>query len=116
MHYWLLTTEYPPLFGGGISTYCYYTARMLANNGHQVTVFIYDMTVKDDQIEEQNGIRLVRFLPRKTGAHHFLGFNAYLSYEYANIIKSFILKEGKPDIIESQEYHGIAYYLQQFYL
>ena len=33
LKYWLLTTEYPPFFGGGIGTYCAITAKMLAEEG-----------------------------------------------------------------------------------
>jgi len=114
MEYWLLTTEYPPLSGGGIGTYCYYTARMLQKEGHNVTVFIYDLSLSEDSVSIIDEIRVVRFVPRRTGTHKFLGFNAYISYEYASIIKSFVEREGVPEIIESQEYHGIAYYLLQF--
>lgn len=116
MKYWILTTEYPPLHGGGISTYTYYTAQMLKNKKHEVTVFIYDLSLSKDEVSIIDGIRVIRFVPRKTGTHKFLGFNAYLSYEYAFAVKEMLITEGCPDIIEAQEYHGIAYYLQQFKL
>lgn len=114
MRYWLLTTEYPPFHGGGISTYCNFTAEMLRDEGHEVTVILQDFSV--DKVEEtkKDGIRIIRFFPRQTDAHHFLGYTAYLGYEFAEIIKSYILKEGKPDVIEAHEYQGIAYYIQQF--
>lgn len=116
LNYWLITTEYPPHKGGGIGTYCYETACMLRDNGHEVTVFVYDLSLTTDKISIENGIRVVRFVPEKTGATHFLGFTAALSYEYAQIVKLYSEKEGIPAIIESQEYLGIAYYLQQFKL
>lgn len=115
MKYWLLTTEYPPQQGGGIGTYMYYTARMLRNKGHNVTVFIND-PLSDHKIYNEEDIRLIRFVPTKTGTQRFLGYQAFISYEYAHIVGEYIKKEGKPDIIESQEYEGIAYYLQQFKL
>src|SRR5690606_29708474 len=37
-----------------------------------------------------------------------------IGYEFAHIIKHYAEKEGKPDIIEAQEYLGIAYYLLQY--
>ncbi len=114
--YWIITTEYPPYHSGGIGTYCYHTATMLREKGHNVTVFIYDLSVSKDSITIENGIRVVRFIQTKTGTHHFLGYTTSISYEYAYVIKLFIEKEGKPDILESQEYLGIAYYLQQFKL
>lgn len=114
MKYWLLTTEYPPQFGGGIGTYVHCTANMLSNRGHDVTVFIYDIGLRTDKVTFEKNIRLVRFVPNRTNTGNFLGFQANISYEYAAVIGEFIRNEGRPDIIESQEYLGIAYYLQQF--
>lgn len=114
MKYWLLTTEYPPFFGGGISTYCYHTAMMLTENHHQVTVFVNDVSVTKVKIHSENNIRIVRFNPTQTNASAYLGHDTNISYEFAYIVKQFVEKEGKPDIIEAQEYLGIAYYLLQF--
>ena len=114
MKYWLLTTEYPPFFGGGISTYCYHTANMLNERGHAVSVFINDAAVSDFVSENRNGIRMIRFNPFRTNSSDFLGHATNISYEFAHIIKHFVETEGKPDIIEAQEYLGIAYYLLQY--
>ncbi len=114
MNYWLLTSEYPPFFGGGISTYCYHTAKMLTAHGHTVTVFINDASVKDYQIDIQPECRLVRFSTSRTKSSSFLGHTTAISYEFASIINHFVNSEGAPDIIESQEYLGIAYYLLQY--
>lgn len=114
MRYWLLTTEYPPFFGGGISTYCYFTAHMLAQKGHAISVFINDAAITDIEISEKEGIRVVRFNPSRTKASSFLGHVTNISYEFAHILQEFISKEGKPDVIEAQEYLGIAYYLLQY--
>lgn len=114
MNYWLLTTEYPPFYGGGISTYCYHTASMLSEKGHSVTVFISDKSVKSIKIEKLAEARIVRFNPVQTNAYTFLGDVTAVSYEFANILKVFIEKEGRPDYIESQDYQGIAYFLLQF--
>ncbi|ULQ56468.1 glycosyltransferase [Flavihumibacter rivuli] len=116
MKFWILTTEYPPEFGGGIGTYVSIAARMLRDKGHSVTVFLYQMGIASDRISIEDGIRIIRFPPTQTNASKFLGFNAALSYEYAKAIEKYIQKEGAPDILESQEYHGIAYYTQQFKL
>src|SRR5687768_17573684 len=114
MKYWLLTTEYPPFFGGGISTYCHYTALMLSAKGHEVTVFINDAAVNDFEISFQDKVRIVRFNPLRSKTFSFLGHVTNISYEFAMIVKEFIGKEGRPDILEAQEYLGIAYYLLQF--
>lgn len=114
MKYWILTTEYPPFFGGGISTYCYHTSCMLSEQGHEVTVFVNAPTVKSFVIEQLKEARLVRFNPVFTKADLFLGETAMLSFEFADIVKRFVEKEGKPDMIECQDYNGIGYFLLQF--
>ncbi len=38
LHVVLVTMEYPPLFGGGIATYAFQTARLLGEAGHRVSV------------------------------------------------------------------------------
>ena len=115
MNYWLLTTEYPPMHGGGISTYCYFTARMLASSGYRVTVFTQDDSVRDYFISaEAENIRLIKFSSNRNKLHASLGYTARLAYAFAGMVKLMIEKEGKPDVIESQDYLGIAYYLTQF--
>lgn len=116
MKYWLITTEYFPPNSGGIGTYVQHASKMLASKGHDVAIFIYDTTQNNNSVIQENNIRTIRFSPRKTRVDSFLGFNAYISYEYAHIIGEYIKAEGVPDILESQEYHGIAYYIQQFKL
>lgn len=113
MKYWLLTTEYPPFYGGGISTYCYHTACMLSENGHQVTVFVNDKTVASFLIEQTAAARIIRFNPSITNSQTFLGDITNLSYAFALIVKKLIEQEGKPDMIEAQDYNGIAYFLLQ---
>jgi glycosyltransferase involved in cell wall biosynthesis len=114
MRFWLLTTEFPPFFGGGISTYCRITARMFAERGHEVTVFVNDSSVNEITISHADGMRLVRFSPYRSGASAHLGHVANISYEFAMVVKEFVEKEGAPDLVEAQEYLGIAYYLLQF--
>lgn len=115
MKFWLLTTEYPPFHGGGISTYCYHTASMLANLNVDVTIFIPDDSVSDYKIENSpEGARIVRFHTNRSKLHDSFGYFARLSYEFALIVQHLISIEGKPDIIEAQDFHGIAHYLLQF--
>lgn len=116
MKYWLLTSEYPPFFGGGIGTYCAVTAKMLSEKGHIVTVFVSDAAVSDIQEDKDEDIRVIRFGTSRTNSSSFLGHVTNISYEFAHIVKHFVEKEGKPDIIETQEYLGIAYYLLQYKL
>lgn len=115
MNYWLLTTEYPPFHGGGISTYCYHTARMLVELNVAVTTFVPDDTVTDYKITNTpEGNRIIRFNTNRSKTANFLGYTARLSYEFAQIVQQIIQLEGKPDVIEAQDYLGIAYYLLQY--
>jgi glycosyltransferase involved in cell wall biosynthesis len=115
LNYWLLTTEYPPFHGGGISTYCHFTARMLAEAGHSVTVFVQDDAVADYFVSEaEQRILLLRFNSNRNKLHGSLGHAARLSYAFADMVRTFIGKDGPPDVIEAQDYLGIAYYLTQY--
>lgn len=115
MNYWLLTTEYPPFHGGGISTYCYFTARLLAGKGYSVTVFTQDDSIPDYIVSaEAAGISLVRFNSNRNKLDGFLGYTARLSYAFADMVRIMTEEKGKPACIEAQDYQGIAYYLTQF--
>jgi glycosyltransferase involved in cell wall biosynthesis len=115
LNYWLLTTEYPPFHGGGISTYCYHTACMLVELNIKITTFVPDDSVSDYKITNTpEGNRIVHFNTNRSNTAEFLGYTARLSYEFAGIVQHIIQLEGKPDIIEAQDYLGIAYYLLQY--
>jgi len=108
--FWLLTSEYPPVHGGGISTYCLYTARMLAERGCEITVFTQDHTVPFRKVEQEGNIRVVRFHPGQSKQDNNLGYEVQLSLEFSLVLEDFIRNEGAPDILETQEYMGIGYY------
>lgn len=111
MRLWLLTTEYPPQSGGGISTYCSHTAKMFASNGIDVTVFVPARQAARFKISsQQDRIRVVYFQHNNRPQAKFLGWESSLSYEFSEVLKSFQGEEGAPDFIEAQEYLGIAYY------
>ncbi|MDX1629391.1 MAG: glycosyltransferase, partial [Fulvivirga sp.] len=112
MTFWILTTEYPPISGGGISTYCFHTGQMLSAKGHQVTIFIPDWSVKYTKIKVESGVRVVSFKP-ESHHHEYLGDESALSLSFSHIINEFAHAEGAPDFIEAQEYNGIAYYALQ---
>lgn len=113
MVYWILTTEYPPIYGGGISTYTYHTAQMLIEKGHKVRVFIPDFSVSNIKEEVIENVKIVKFNTNNHYVNKLLGYESALSYVFAEIVIDYIKKEGKPDFIETQEYMGIAYYLMQ---
>ncbi|NTW31666.1 MAG: glycosyltransferase [Bacteroidetes bacterium] len=114
MKYWLLTSEFPPLYGGGISTYSVETARMFSAKGDEVTVFTQNFSIDKIQIKSYDSYKVIYFNPNTYYTKGFLGYEANLSYAFSQAVMEIIQKEGSPDIIESQEYMGIAYYLLQF--
>jgi glycosyltransferase involved in cell wall biosynthesis len=115
MTYWLLTTEYPPFHGGGISTYAFFSAKMLCEKGHSVLVLVVDDSIQDHILEEKaNNLTIVRFNSNRSKLFKSLGYSARLSYEFARMVEQIISLKGKPDYIEAQDYLGIAYYLLQF--
>lgn len=114
MKIWLLTTEYPPQFGGGIGTYCLHSARMFASQGHEVTVITCDPTLEGDRsVDNQDGVRVVRFKPGNQPFYAHLGYSAALSYDFSECVEAEIREQGAPDVIEAQDYLGIGYFLLQ---
>lgn len=112
--YFLLTTEFPPFYGGGISTYAFHTAQMLSKRNIEVTVFVPDGDLEKDLIIDEKGkIRVVRFRLGNKTYYSFLGQIFAQSYQFAEILKYFIEKEGFPDVVEIQDYLAIGYYLLQ---
>ncbi len=88
---------------------------MLAEAGHEVTVFCNDDSVTDFEFTQvTTNTRLLRFNSNRDQLHSFLGYAARLSYSFALLVRKIIEEEGKPDFIEAQDYLGIAYYITQF--
>lgn len=114
MKYWLITTEFPPIHGGGISTYCWHTAKMFSEKNHEVTVFVNDHSVNKVSKEKvEENITLIRFNPNQVKIGSALGHDARLSLEFANIVELEMQQSGVPDILETQDYLGIGYYILQ---
>jgi len=117
MNYWLLTTEFPPFYGGGIATYCLNTAEMLAGQGYSVTVITPGTDSTSSLKKEATGTyKVIRFDPRHSEFEKYIGYFGGLSYRFAEVAEQLIAEGNIPDIIESQDYQGIAYYLLQFKL
>jgi glycosyltransferase involved in cell wall biosynthesis len=114
MNYFLLTSEYLPTYGGGIITYCAHTAKMLTQKGHSVTVIVGEPSLTERKtISVEDGVRVVRFRPGLVEESCALGREAQLSYDTAQVVVELIRSEGRPDVIESQEYLGLPYFLLQ---
>jgi glycosyltransferase involved in cell wall biosynthesis len=111
MKFWLLTSEYPPQSGGGISTYSYHTAKMMADHNHHVTVFIPDGKIKNlKKSKQEERITLIYYPILDLD---FLGYETALSYTLSNVLLKIAGEDGSPDFIEAQEYNGLAYYSLQ---
>jgi glycosyltransferase involved in cell wall biosynthesis len=87
---------------------------MLSEAGHSVSVFFPDDSVADRDVDDAKGIVLIRFNSNRNKLHGSLGYTARLSYAFADTIRLRIEEKGSPDLIEAQDYLGIAYYLTQF--
>ncbi|OGO28646.1 MAG: hypothetical protein A2136_07510 [Chloroflexi bacterium RBG_16_54_11] len=113
MNIWLLTSEYPPDFGGGIATYSHHTAEMLCQRGHSLTVFAADEGQSGgwQVLEYSKRLRVVRFAANQSPQSNALGEFARWSYDAAIVLSDYCLKEGKPDVLEVQEYLGLPYFI-----
>ncbi|UWF59417.1 glycosyltransferase [Brucella sp. 2716] len=113
MQYWILTTEYPPYFGGGISTYCAEAARILASQGYDVTVLVPHQTPAEQLIVEVMGkLTVVRFNVDYFSAgvpelHHA----AKVAYAFKMASYTWLEKSPQPDLIEAQDYMGVSYFI-----
>jgi len=113
LKYWLLTTEYPPQFGGGIGTYCSQWSSILQQKGIELTVFILNNHEKGVKESISDSIRRVEFSPYLKDTSDFLGYETMVSCSFEEIVRLYLEKEGIPDWLEAQEYQGIAYYILQ---
>jgi glycosyltransferase involved in cell wall biosynthesis len=111
--YWIITLEYPPAYGGGIGTYCYETAHMLRERGWTITIFIPSRSGASTSVKHVDGIRIVEFGIEGKNSLEYLGYDTALAYEFSQVIEEYIKREGRPEVLESQEYGGIAYYILQ---
>ena len=112
MKIWFLTGEFAPDFGGGIGTYVENCAKMFAQAGDDVTVIV--RSLNDNKVEKtKEGYKVVRFKQGEGEYYAYLGYDNALAYQYYEVIMNLIDKEGKPDIIEMQEYNAYGQYIIQ---
>ena len=88
---------------------------MLVEQNIKITTFVPDDSITDFKITNTpEGNRIIHFNTNRTKSAGYFGYAARLSYEFASIVMHLIQQEGKPDIIEAQDYLGIGYYLLQY--
>ncbi|MEH2137453.1 glycosyltransferase [Nostoc sp.] len=126
MKIFLIASECPPV-PGGIATYIGNTAAMFADAGHEITIFARsDKT----ETEERNKLKIIKIIPKDTYLLNFtkvhphsenhpgfpynvMGYWGAVSYQLAEEVINYIRIYGQPDVIESEDYSGIAYFLLQ---
>lgn len=112
---WLLTTEYPPFFGGGIGTYARHTVAGWLAQGHRVAVFLYDAAVAGPALavdRAEPGLTVLRFgAGYGQPAARALAGEAQVAWQYADAVADWTRQEGPPDIVETQDYGGVGYFL-----
>src|SRR5687768_1973398 len=127
MRIWLLTSEMPHEVAGGIARYVENFARLLGGAGHEVVIIARTEQACDKMIAP--GARLMGVVPRLAqlresqpnphpDAHPAYPYNvlAYwpaFSYQLAEEVIHLLQHLPPPDVIESQEYTAIPYYLLQ---
>jgi glycosyltransferase involved in cell wall biosynthesis len=127
MKIWLLTSETPLYNPGGIARYVDNFARYLAAAGHQIRVFGRDEKQQDREIVP--GYHYHSVIPKwelcaqsadsprpdehPSWPYNVLDYWGAFSYQMAKAVLAEIEADGPPDIIESQEYCALPYYLLQ---
>jgi glycosyltransferase involved in cell wall biosynthesis len=126
MNIFILASECPPV-PGGIATYIGNTSSMFADSGHEITLFARS---NRNNISQQNNIKFVEILPKDTNLissteiaslseehpafpYNVMGYWGALSYQLADEVISYISTNGRPDVIEVEDYSALSYFLIQ---
>jgi glycosyltransferase involved in cell wall biosynthesis/GT2 family glycosyltransferase len=126
MKIFVLASECPPV-PGGIATYIGSTSSMFADSGHEIAFFARS---NRDNIDRQGKIEFIEILPKDINAisptsvsllsekhpsfpYNAMGYWGALSYQLAEVVIDYIRTNGKPDIIEAEDYSALGYFLIQ---
>jgi glycogen synthase len=114
MEIWLLTTEFPPYSGGGIGSYCEEIAHLVGKNrNHALHVFVSDWSLRETITEKPSAQVTITRLPVLTLCEGLqLNGPPQLAHAFRRGVLDALEQGGAPDVIEAQDYLGIAYYLQ----
>ena len=111
MKIWFQTFEWPPDFGGGLSTYMENTVRMLSEGGHEVTVIYSNPSASERYISnEAPNVTVVHFPTGRDEQYKNTPHWVNLSRLFAETTEWAITQLGKPDIIEVADGFGIGYF------
>ncbi|MEN9248900.1 MAG: glycosyltransferase [Gloeomargarita sp. GXS_bins_116] len=113
MNIFILTSELYPL-AGGIANYVKNFSEALVRAGHQVVVFGFTEDANHHRETTINGVRIVR-LKKNLLSFPYTHMSGGIgqSYQMAEAVIEYIQKQGKPDVIESQECLALSYFLLQ---
>ena len=127
MKIWILTSETPHFWAGGIARYVDNFSRAATAAGHEITVVSRGERRRTLTVPE--GYRLHEFVHRYEAArvpdpdvepdahpgwpYNNMAYFAALSYQYAEEIAALVEREGAPDVIECQDYAALGYFLLQ---
>jgi glycogen(starch) synthase len=106
----LVTTEYPPFYGGGIGTYCGIFTQALVRAGHEVHVLLPgDVSGTVDGVT-LHGFQQPTDAPGETfgPALREFGGDYERGFHLASRLREFV-RETNVEIIESQDYLGLLY-------
>ena len=87
MKIWIVTTEYPPAFGGGIGTYVENVASMYSKNGDKVKVILRDNV--DDRKYENENLEVCRFKIKYGKEYSYMGEVQSMAYQYFEYVNTF---------------------------
>ncbi|MBU1912578.1 MAG: glycosyltransferase [Candidatus Omnitrophica bacterium] len=124
MKIWLLSSEFTDDSTGGIARYIDNYARLLGKSGHEVLIITLAKQAQDKIIAP--GVRLIGIVPHcglanRTKIPHkhlkspysIMPYWPAFSYQIAEKVLDILQRFPSPDIIESQEYNAIPYFLLQ---
>ena len=112
---WIVTSEFPPMYGGGISTYCNDAGLAWASCGHEVKIFtiqnIGEITVSRKKLAAR--LQVIRVpIQAEIKIEQCLGYVHLVAYSLAEEIINTIRSTGiTPDFIEVQDYNALGYFL-----
>lgn len=108
-----LTFEFPPAHGGGLSTYLQQALKMLRAKGDQAFVLVTDNGVEKLKIEKYEGHDIIRVNVVGHPVARTMGYWAAASYVMAETLANAIAMFGMPDVVESCDGFGLAYFTLQ---
>lgn len=127
MKIWILSSETPHYAAGGIARYVDHFARALGQRGHCVRVVARGHNpglrevAPNYWLHEFSDRHKLALQPQSVSQpddhtgwpYNNMAYFAALSYQFAEVLQAMVAEFGPPEVIESQEYAAIAYFLQQ---